>query len=413
MRGLWVVDTGVELFLVEHDVIFPGMPTPTDSEAPALAASPPSDNPKMARLESLDVFRGMTIAGMILVNNPGSWAAIYPPLAHAEWHGWTHTDLVFPFFLFIAGASMAMSFSQRLEKGANRRELLRHALRRGGIIFLIGLLLAAIPYFNLERLRIMGVLQRIGLCYAMAAAIYLYIAPRKRVMIIALALLGYWAAMKWIPVPSYGAGILTPEGNLAAFLDRAILGGHLWKPMWDPEGLLSSIPAICTVLLGSFAGELFTTQSTLNNKVKALLITGVAGIAAGYALHPWFPINKAIWTSSYVLFTAGYACLLLATCYWLIDVKGWRGWSKPFLIFGMNSILAFTLSTFMAKYLNIFKTVLPNGRVGGVGSYLYMAYFAPLFSEPRNASVAFAVCYLLFWLAVMYWFYRRKIFVKI
>ncbi|MEO5936141.1 MAG: heparan-alpha-glucosaminide N-acetyltransferase domain-containing protein, partial [Terriglobales bacterium] len=202
-----------------------------------------SKPPAGERLMSLDVFRGMTIAGMILVNNPGTWAAIYPPLAHAEWHGWTHTDLIFPFFLFIAGVSMAFSFAARERSGATKNELLRHTLRRAGIIFLIGFLLAITPYFNFGAVRIMGVLQRIAVCYAVGGLIYLYASKKNRGNIIAAALVGYWAMMTFIPVPRYGAGNLTPEGNLAAYIDRALMSGHLWKPMWDPEGLLSTIPA--------------------------------------------------------------------------------------------------------------------------------------------------------------------------
>ena len=369
-----------------------------------------------ARLISLDVFRGMTIAAMILVNDPGTWSAIYAPLAHAEWNGWTHTDLIFPFFLFIAGVSMAMSFTSRLAKGKSRGELARHTLRRAVIIYGIGFFLAMFPFFDMQHLRhirIMGVLQRIGLCYLFAGLIYLYFGKLQRAFAILTALVGYWALMRFVPVPGYGAGNLTPEGNLAAYVDRAVMLGHLWKPRWDPEGLLSSIPAIATVLIGTFVGELLLKQSTWQNKVKWLAASGVAGLLVGEALHPFFPINKSLWTSSYVIFTAGYAMLALAACYWIIDVKRWRAWSKPFVVFGTNAILAFSLSTFMAKNLIIYKMHAPNGRLVSAGSWAYTTWFAPLFADPRNSSLLYAVTYVLLWLAIMWWFYERKIFLKV
>ena len=372
-----------------------------------------SDTPTTGRLMSLDVFRGMTIAGMILVNNPGTWAAIYPPLAHAEWHGWTHTDLIFPFFLFIAGVSMAFSFAARERSGARKNDLLRHTLRRAGIIFLIGFLLAITPYFNFGAVRIMGVLQRIALCYAVGGMIYLYASKKNRAIIIGAALVGYWAMMTFIPVPGYGAGNLTPEGNLAAYIDRALMAGHLWKPMWDPEGLLSTIPAICTTLIGTFIGEWLMMKATWQNKVKVLAIGGLVAMVIGTALHELFPINKGLWTSSYVVFTAGYAMVVLAACYWLIDVKKWRAWSKPFLVFGMNAIMLFTASGWLSKNMGIFRVQLPSGRMGGVNAWIYQTIFVPLASDPRNSSLAFAVAYVLFWLAIAWWLYQKKIFVKV
>jgi predicted acyltransferase len=361
---------------------------------------------------SLDVFRGMTIAAMTLVNNPGTWSAIYPPLAHAEWHGWTHTDLVFPFFLFIAGVSMAFSFAARIKAGAQKQDLLRHTLRRAGIIFLIGFLLAFTPYFNIERVRIMGVLQRIALCYAVAGLIYLYLPKKARAYTIAAALVGYWAMMTFIPVPGYGAGNLTPEGNLAAFIDRALMSGHLWKPMWDPEGLLSTLPAICTTLIGTFIGEWMRVKTTWQNKVTVLAVGGAVGMIVGTVLHPLFPINKGLWTSTYVIFTAGYAMVVLAACYWLIDVKKWRTWSKPFLVFGMNAILIFTASGWLSKNMGIFRVPM-NGRSVGVNAWIYQTIFAPMFSDPRNSSLAYGLTYVLFWLAIAWWFYSKKIFVKV
>jgi predicted acyltransferase len=368
------------------------------------------------RMMSLDVFRGMTIAGMILVNNAAGKS--YGPLEHAEWNGWTHTDLIFPFFLFIAGVSMALSFAGRINKGDSRRELFVHTVKRGAIILGIGLWLNLFPYFfdanRYANLRIPGVLQRIGFCFIFAGTVYLYADKRARIGVIVAALLGYWAAMKLIPVPGIGAGDLSANNNLAAFIDNTIFTArHMWQHRpWDPEGLLSSVPAICTVLIGTFVGEFMISKSTWQYKVQRLITTGIAGIAVGEVWGLAFPINKNLWTSSYVVFTAGYAMLLLAACYWVIDVKGWRAWSKPFLVFGMNAILAFTLGTFLAKNLLIYRVA---GAKGTVSAYSWIAqhWFRPYFADSRNASLAFASSHVLLWLVVMWWFYEKKVFVKV
>lgn len=389
-----------------------------------------------SRLVSLDVFRGITIAAMILVNDPGSWQHIYPPLDHAEWNGWTHTDLIFPFFMFIVGVSMAFSFTSRRAKGKTRGELARHTLRRGILIYGIGFFLAMFPFFDLQHLRhirIMGVLARIGVCYIFAGWIYLYAGKVGRALAIVASLAGYWAMMMFIPVPGFGAGNLTPDGNLAAYIDRAVMLGHLWRPTWDPEGLLSSIPAIATMLIGTFVGELLMSKRTWQSKVKWLLAAGAAGLLAGEALHPYFPINKNLWTSSFVIFTAGYAMVALAACYWVVDVKRWRAWSTPFLVLGMNAILSFSLATFIAKNLLIYKMRMPDGRVVSAWTWIYHRWFETLFvgtrfvgtrfagkalagtafADPRNGSLAFAVAFVLMVTAIMWWFYRRKIFLRV
>jgi predicted acyltransferase len=258
------------------------------------------------------------------------------------------------------------------------------------------------------------VLQRIGFCYIWAGAVYLFASKRARIGVIVVALLGYWAAMKLIPVPGIGAGDLSANNNLAAFVDKTIFTTrHMWQHRpWDPEGLLSSVPAICTVLIGTFVGEFMLLQNSWQEKVKQLLIWGTAGIVLGELWSLVFPINKNLWTSSYVVFTAGYAMLLLAACYWVIDVKGWCGWSKPFLVFGMNSVLAFTLSTFAAKNLLIYKVA---GVKGTASAYSWIAqhWFRPHFADPRNASLAFALSYVSVWLVVMWWLHEKKVFVKV
>lgn len=365
-----------------------------------------------SRLVSLDVFRGATIAGMILVNNPGSWSAIYWPLAHAEWHGWTPTDLIFPFFLFIIGVSMVLSFRVRRKRGDSSAHLLKHVARRSAIIVFLGLFMAAFPFFRLATLRYPGVLQRIGVCYLIAATAYLFLKRRGQVATVLVFLFGYWALMALVPVPGYGVGRLDVEGNLAAFIDRAVMLGHLWKPTWDPEGLLSTLPAIATTLLGALLGGWIASERAPQAKAAGMFAAGGAGLVLGQVWHVWFPINKNLWTSSYVIFTAGFATVLLGLCYWLVDVKGYRGWTKPFVVYGTNAITVFVLSGLLAKMMGIWKVTLADGRVVAVKTYIYQNWFAP-FATPKSASLMFALAYVTFWLALMWVLYRRKIFIKI
>jgi predicted acyltransferase len=361
------------------------------------------------RLYSLDAFRGLTIAGMILVNNPGSWSHVYAPLRHAEWHGWTPTDLIFPFFLFIVGVAIPFSFGKRMERGDSRRGLMLHVVRRAAILFGLGLLMRAVPRFDFETLRIMGVLQRIGLVYLFAAPAYLFLSRRGRVLVTVLLLLGYWALMTLVPVPGYGAGDLSPDGNLAAYLDRMILGHRLWAGTWDPEGLLSTLPAVGTTLLGIFTGEWLRSEASNGEKVVGMMVTGVAGILLGFLWSLFFPINKGLWTSSYVVFTAGAGLLLLGGFFWAMEIKGRRAWAQPFVIYGMNAIAVFVASGMVAKQMGLTR-VGPEGI--SLKSWIYEALFAS-WAGPLNGSLAFAISYVLVWLAIMWILYRRRIFIKI
>jgi predicted acyltransferase len=371
-------------------------------------------SPVRQRLVSLDVFRGMTVAGMLLVNDPGTWSAVYPPLEHAEWNGWTLTDLVFPFFLFIMGVALELSLASRreaLSSGAARQPVMRHILYRSLILFALGVFLHLAPLFHIRTMRIMGVLQRIALCYFFAALLTLKTGLRTRIATVAVLLLGYWALMTLVPVPGYGAGHLDPEGNLAAYIDRALMNGHLWKPRWDPEGWLSTLPAIATTLLGGFAGRWLSSTAAASRKILGLVFAGVAGLAVGELWNIWFPINKNLWTSSYTVFTAGFACLLLALCYWLIEVQGWKRWGLPFQVFGANAIFAYVLSIILAKagYLVKFTA---GGQPATLQGYLYQHFFASL-ASPRMSSLLFAIAFvILCWLpaAVLY---RKKMFLKI
>jgi predicted acyltransferase len=361
------------------------------------------------RLLSLDAFRGLTIAGMILVNNPGCWGHIYAPLRHADWLGWTPTDLIFPFFLFIVGVSIPFSFGKRLERGDSRGLLLRHILRRSLILFGLGLFMAAFPRFDFSGLRIMGVLQRIGLVYLLAAPAFLYLGRWKRVFLAGTLLLGYWALLSWVPVPGYGVGDLSPDGNLGAFLDRMILGDRLWQGTWDPEGLLSTLPAVVTTLLGIFTGEWIRHAESKERTVAGLLLAGVGGVAAGLLWNLSLPINKALWTGSYVLFSAGAGLLLLGLFFWIIEVKGRERWAKPFIIYGMNAIAVFVASGLMAKLMGLMRVGIEDVPLK---SWIYNQLLAS-WAGPLNGSLLFALSYVLFWLAIMWFLFQRRIFIKI
>ncbi len=380
------------------------------------------------RLESLDIFRGLTIAGMILVNNSGSDA--YWPLAHADelmsdhptglypgkwWvdaNGWTPTDLIFPFFLFIVGTSMVLSFAARRARGDSRRMLMKHAARRSVLVLLIAYTITILPSLDFSHMRYPGVLQRIAVVYLCASVITLWTSGRGRILWIAGLLAGYYAVMRFVPVPGCNhAAWVTQHCSLAGWIDRKLMLGHLYRQDFDPEGLLSTLPAIATTLLGTLAGEFLLGATSLSHKMRGLVIAGVAGVAAGYAWHPWFPINKPLWTSSYVLFTAGAACLTLALCWWLIEMRGWRAWAKPFLWLGSNAILVYALSSFISK-LGIVLKVHDGTQSIDVQTWIYLHWFAPLAQE-KNASLLFATCYMALWILVAWALYRRKIFIKV
>ena len=363
------------------------------------------------RMLSLDAFRGITIAGMILVNNPGSWEAIYSPLEHAKWHGWTPTDLIFPFFLFIVGVSITLSLARRAEGGGSKKDLYLKILRRTLIIFALGLALTAFPY-NDAAFRIPGVLQRISVCYLFASVIFLNTRWRAQAAIAVALLIVYWAAMKLIPVPGFGAGNLEMEGNLAAYVDRTVLGKHTWKPLYDPEGILSTLPAIVTALAGVLTGHFLRTRREPMEKVAAMFVAGVACLVAGWVWNFWFPVNKALWTSSYVLLTAGFALQMLAVCYWLIDIKGYRAWAKPFLVFGSNALAVYFLSEAFVRAVDAFGFKTAGGGETNLLALIYERVFAPM-ASPLNASLIFAVCTVLFWLCVMWILYRRRVFIKV
>ncbi len=360
---------------------------------------------KAARLSSLDAFRGLTIAGMILVNTPGTWESVYGPLQHAPWHGWTPTDLIFPFFLFIIGVAMTFSFG-KFE--GPRRALYWKITRRSSIIFALGLFLNLFPEFDFANLRVAGVLPRIGVVYFFASIIFINTSFRSLAWTTGGLLAGYWAMMALIPVPGHGAGVLTPEGNLAAYVDSFLLPGRMWQGTWDPEGLLSTIPAIATTLLGVFAGHLLHSRSNRTEITAWLFVSGWALCLAGLFWGIWFPINKNIWTSSYVLFTAGAAHQFLGVCYWLIDVKNYGKWFRPAIAIGMNPIALYVLSGMLISVLY----AIPIASGASVQSWIFQTLFAS-WASALNASLAFALSYVVLWWLVAELLYRRRVFIKI
>jgi len=378
---------------------------------------------------SLDIFRGAAIAAMILVNDPGSWSHIYPPLEHAEWNGWTPTDLIFPFFLFIVGVSLTLSFSSRIARGISRGALVWHVVRRSALIFLIGLFLNGFPSFDFSSIRIMGVLQRIALCYLAAGLLYLFTfqtqtraegASRVRAnlritaAVAVILLVGYWALMTFVPVPGYGAGHFGKDDNLGAYIDRSLMSGHLWEESktWDPEGFLSTLPAIASLLVGILAGEWLRSDRDTSRKTLGLAAAGLALLIAGRLLHPFFPINKNLWTSSFVLFTGGCAMLALTACYWIVDVRSWRAWAKPFLVFGMNAILAYALAALVSEISTDFEFTNSGGRETTLHGWVYQRFFVAHFN-PLNASLGFAILFVVVIFALLLPLYRWKIFLRV
>jgi predicted acyltransferase len=375
---------------------------------------------------SLDVFRGITIAGMILVNNPGSWSHMYAPLSHADWHGWTPTDLVFPFFLFIVGVAIVFALSATLEQSKEgKRVAVRKVLIRSAKIFGLGLFMAAYPFWDFEtmtisqqvtHIRIMGVLQRIALCYLIASLLFLYLQPAIIYRIAMVLLLGYWGLMMWVEVPGYGAGNIDSEfGNLAAYVDRLILTeDHLWAGadrQRDPEGLLSTLPAVVTTIIGIRAGLTMKNKEwTIQQKTVQLFTEGCLLVIIGYVWDWFFPINKPIWTSSYAVFTGGQAMCGLALCCYFIDQRGYRRWAFPFQVYGVNAIIVFVMSGILAETFGLIKVDNETGKVS-VNTLLYLFYSK--FLSPNNASLAYALTWVSGWYLVLLWMFRRNIIIKV
>ena len=377
------------------------------------------------RLTSLDVFRGIAIATMLLVNNPGSWEWVYPPFLHAEWHGFTPTDLVFPSFLFIVGVAMTFSLG-KYQQGADApaTSVYWRILRRCALLFAIGVGLNAstsilnwlfngtVPDWSI--LRIMGVLQRIALAYVIAALAILKLSPKHQWALASALLLAYWGAMVLVPVPGFGSGDLSAEGNLGGFIDRLILtNNHLLNRDigFDPEGLFSTIPAAVTVLVGYFTGEWLRRQPRVTATSWQLAIFGLSCLVVGRLWGFVFPINKQLWTSSYVLFSAGWALLLLAAIYETIEVRHWRQWGWPFEVMGLNAIFAFVGSGFLARILITYH-IGSGDDAPNLKTWIYETLFVS-WAGQMNGSLLFAIGTVLLWWLILLWMYRQQWFFKI
>lgn len=419
------------------------------------------------RLTSLDVFRGFTILLMTIVNNPGSWAAIYPPLEHAEWHGCTPTDLVFPFFVFIMGTAIPFAMPTKHFDLAVFNKIMVRSLRIfclglflscfsrihlfglegipllairliiafavayallgnfslkvktylavGIFVILIGLAYSGLEHF--EDTRIPGVLQRIGIVYFFASLIYLKTNLKTQLIVAASILIGYWLLMAFVPVPGVGPANFEKETNLAAWLDNLLLKGHLWSvsKTWDPEGILSTLPAIGTGIIGMSIGQLLNLQVSKIEIAKKTAIAGVALVIGGLLWNIIFPINKSLWTSSYVLYTAGIATICLTVLYYVIDIANYKKWAKLFLIWGVNPMIVFFFSGIIPRVMSSIKVQNPEvaGEEINFQSLLYNHWIVPCFKNPLNSSLAYAILYAVFWSFILWIFYKKKLIFKV
>jgi predicted acyltransferase len=402
----------------------------TDFRAAESVASAPG-----TRLVSLDVYRGLTVAGMILVTDPGTYGAVYWPLLHAQWDNPTPTDMIFPSFLFIVGMALTLSFASRIERGFDRGRLALHLLRRSAIIFVLGLAINGFPDYNWPNMRLPGILQRIAVCYLFGGLLYLVCdrpeirsdAARRRVgnrfiaAVIAALLSSYWALLKLVPVPGFGAGNLDSRGNLAAYIDRAVFGTHhMWAygttpgygVTFDPEGILSTVGALATLLIGILAGEWMRSAHSARRKILGLLVCGAVMVFASWLLHPLLPINKKIWTSTFTLESGGVSLVAFALFYWIVDVKRWRWWTGTALVLGTNSILAFVLSSVITTFLDRIHIPDANGAPVTLHQWLYQHWFA-LWMAPVNASLAYAIMIVLLNIAILWPLYHRRIFLRV
>jgi predicted acyltransferase len=437
-----------------------------------------SEESNKNRLVSLDVFRGITIAGMVLVNNPGG-SPVYWPLDHAEWNGLTPTDYIFPFFLFIVGVAIPIALGRRVEGGVTRKVYTK-IISRSATIFGLGLAISVIPFFQFSStdapdwlkmsvwlsfaaallflllrnfkvagilgglailgivvmnlagynvvpydfgtMRIFGVLQRIAVCYLVTSLIFLHTNWKQQLGIAVALLLGYWLVMTAIPVPGCEVTTIDDKAcNLAAYIDRMILGeSHIWRfgKVYDPEGILSTIPAIVTTISGVLAGTWLIKKDEGEGKdeneakVAGVFFFGVVLFALGWIWNSFFPFNKSLWTSSYVLVTSGLALFTLGCCYWLIDIKSYKKWAWPFVVFGANALALFVFTGIFARMISAYKIPGPDGQAWSLQKTVVQNVFLALF-QPINASLAYASCFILLWLLFMWLLYRKRIFIKV
>lgn len=360
------------------------------------------------RLISVDIMRGVTIMAMIIVNTPGSWSHVYAPLLHAHWNGCTPTDLIFPFFLFIVGISINLAFTKQLNSGKAKQLLIKKAAIRACKLILLGLLLSFIGNWDIFNLRYPGVLQRIGIVFFFGALAFLYLSKKQIIALIGILLVGYYMLLMWVPVPGLGKPSMVMGENIPAWIDQMFLSGHMWSQTktWDPEGILSTFPALGTCLIGVLTGYALTASIHNLLKVRQLLIWGLVLVLVGFVWSFHFPLNKSLWTSSYVLYAAGWAMLVLGLFIYVSDVKQWKKPFMPFIVFGSNAITVYFLSGVLA----ILLYSIPIGDTSVYGAiYKGLTGFLPL----KLASLMFALIFAALLYGVAEFMYRRKIFIKV
>ena len=378
------------------------------------------NKPASSRLMSLDIFRGLCVAGMIVVDNPGNDTKAYWPIMHADWNGWTPADFIFPSFLFLVGISLVFSTASRLQRGQSRSQILVHALWRTLLLIAIGLLVNASPIvgFDIHTFRFEGVTQRIALCYLAAVALELWSGRRGQVIALAACVIGYWAIMRFVPVPGYGVPgrdipFMDPDRNLAAWLDRKLFMGHLYNVTRDPEGILHTIPAIGTTLAGVLTGHWLRSVKSQAAKAWGMFLVGIVGVCAGLLWNRWFPINKNLWTSSFVLFTAGFALVFLALLYWILEIRQWRGaWTMPILVLGMNAITAFVADAVVYGPGYSFNAKGPNGT-SMPWHEAAQAYLESFGLSTPTASLIYSLAALSFCWFLLWLLWRKRVFIKV
>jgi predicted acyltransferase len=365
----------------------------------------------------VDVFRGFAVAGMILIDNPGDDEKAFWPIQHAQWNGWTPADLIFPSFLFLVGVSTVFSFSARLERGESRAAILRHALLRTLILIGIGVFLNGFPLFRLDGYRILGVLQRIAVCYFVAAILVLWGSWRSQLATALACLFGYWALMRFVHVPGFGVPgrdipFMDMERNIVAWLDRSMFPGRLWNGNRDPEGILSTIPAMATTLFGVLTGHWLRAPRRPVAIAMGLVACGILGLLAGELWNACFPINKNLWTSSFAVFAAGFALSFLALLYWVIEIRDWRAWTPPLLVFGMNPIGGYVADALVYGPAYSFHVQGPDGsRITWQQCANQLLLSA--IPHPPLASLAYSLIALLFCWILVWMLWRKRIFLKV
>jgi predicted acyltransferase len=371
--------------------------------------------PQKTRLVSLDFFRGVTVAAMILVNNPGDWGHIYSPLEHSVWNGCTPTDLIFPFFLFMVGVSINYAIGPKKEDKLQHKRIILAAAKRSVIIYILFAMMALLPHFDFAHYRILGVLPRIAIVFFICAVLFVKTTQKTQLWLFFSILFIYYILMTYINVPGYGPANLEPGTNLAAWLDKLVLTEpHMWSgtKTWDPEGILSTLPAVATCLFGVLVGSWLRRKDKQDaEKVAWLFTIAIFAVIGGLIWDTFFPINKALWTSSFVLYTGGLATAGLTLSFWLIDVKQRKKYTEPFIAFGANAITAYVAADVVLVLLDLVH-VNSNGHRVGLQQYLYNTFFVPYFS-PVNASLAGAITYVLILLVPIWILYKKKKFIKI